>query len=241
MHEIENTITLDEESPIFRFKIKDGELELEAKNELDSYILSCGKSLGAVTSSMNKARLSLALLDAKYLDSIMDAEQSKSIYIEMLIENSIIRVQSIYDRTLIFTNKILNLGISNDSINHTLIVTNDHVKRFDLVNKLKAINKTCNEYRQIRNTVIHHDRYSEDLHDQLTMVLNADHLSKEAGRESFVDSEELGEIIQSYLEDKKQELEKYLDSIEQKLFNFFDSVLPIYHYQKKLLRRLNKI
>ncbi len=236
MHKIENAITLDKESPIYDFKIEEGELVLSDTTELGYYIISCAKSLGALTSSMNKAKLSLSLLDTKNLDFIISDGQSKDAWIEMLIENSIIRVQGIYDRTLIFTNKLFNLGISNDSINHALIVTNDHVKNFNLDNKLKAINKTCNEYRLVRNMVIHHDRYTEDLHDKLTMVIHADHLSKESGKESFVDSKQLEKIIENYLRDKKRELDKYLGRIEQKLFNFFDMALPIYNYYKEQFR-----
>ncbi|HCF6118211.1 TPA: hypothetical protein NIH73_006721 [Pseudomonas aeruginosa] len=113
MHQIEVSIILDEESPLLTTKANNGAIEVDAGNELSVYILACSKSLSSITSSMDKARLSITLLDTRHLDSIATEEQSKSDYIEMLVENSIIRVQSIYDRVLIFINRILDLGISN--------------------------------------------------------------------------------------------------------------------------------
>ena len=236
MHQIEKSIILDEESPIRAAKTNNGTLELDLKNDLAIYILACSKSLGAVKSSMRKARLSLTLLEVGYLDSIAAKEHSKSDYIEILVENSIIRAQSIYDRTLIFTNKILDLGISNESINHNLLVTNENVKRFGLEGKLKAINKTCNDYRLIRNTVIHHDRYTEEQLDQLTLIINADQLSKEAGGKQFIDPETLNAFTQAYLNAKKEEFSKYLDDIESRLFELYDAILPVYFHYKENLR-----
>ncbi|MQT39227.1 hypothetical protein GHO35_26980 [Pseudomonas helleri] len=185
---------------------------------------------------MQPPRLSLALLNIGYLDSIAAEEQSKSAYIEMLVENSIIRVQSIYDRVLIFINRILDLGISNDSINHSLLVTNEHVKKFGLEGRLRAVNKACNDYRLIRNTVIHHDRYTEEQLNQLTLIVSADQLSKEAGGKQFMDSESLSAITQAYLGAKKEELGKYLDDMESRIFELYDDVLPIYHHYKDKFR-----
>jgi len=236
MHQIESAIILDEESPIFTAKPNNGSVEVDIGNDLSAYILVCGKSLSAIKSSIDKARLSLTLLDSGYLNSIAAEDQSKSAYIEMLIENSIIRVQSIYDRTLIFTNRILDLGISNETINHNLLVTNEKVKKFSLESKLKAINKACNDYRLIRNTVIHHDRYTEEQLDQLTLIISTDQLSKEAGKGQFMDPEELSAITQSYLGAKKEELGTYLDGIENKLFELYDAILPVYNHQKDKLR-----
>lgn len=236
MHQIERSIILDEESPLLTAKANNGSIEFDAGNDLSVYILACSKSLSSIKSSMDKARLSLALLDVGYLGSIATEDQSKSAYIEMLVENSIIRVQSIYDRALIFTNRILDLGISNESIKHELLVTNENVKKFGLDGKLKAINKACNDYRLIRNTVIHHDRYTEEQLNQLTLIVSADQLSKEAGGEQFMDPESLNAITQAYLGAKKEELGKYLDGIESRLFELYDAILPVYHSYKEKLR-----
>jgi hypothetical protein len=238
MHTIETKILLDKESPLLSGNTDalKRNLQLEIDNEFETYIISCGKALVAITSSLSKARLSLQLLDTKSLESYNLDNQFKSTFIEMLIENTIIRVQSIYDRVLILINKILNLGISNDSIGHNQLVTNAHVKKFNLEEKLKSINKACNEYRLARNTIIHHDRYSEDQLDRLTLIIKADQLARENQQNGIISSEELRELTEDVLGTKREELSKYLDKIEQKLFELYDSILPIYDYQKNKLR-----
>ena len=88
MHQIEKSIILDEESPLFTAKVANENLEVAVDDDLSVYILVCSKSLSAIQSSIDKARLSLTLLDIGYLDSIAAEDYSKSAYIEMLIENS---------------------------------------------------------------------------------------------------------------------------------------------------------
>lgn len=235
MHQIEKVIILDEESPIFSAQASETGVKIDIGNDLAYYILSCSQALTSVSSAMNKARLSLTLLNAGYLDAVATGEQSRSAFIEMLVENGIIRVQSIYDRVLILANRILDLGISNESINHNLLVTNENVLRFELEARLRGIHKACNEYRAIRNKVIHHDRFSEEEFDQLTLLINADHLSKESGGKQLINEDVLNLVIRNYLESKQEELGKYLDRLESKLFEFYDAVLPIYqHYKAKL-------
>ncbi len=154
----------------------------------------------------------------------------------MLIVNSIIRVQSIYDRVLILTNRILDLGISNEAINHNSLVTNEQVKRFGLVNKLKAINKVCNEYRLIRNTVIHHDRYTEEQLGLLQLRISTDYISKEANGKEFMPAGDLDALIDDFLVITKADLEGYITQITEKIDLLFDAILPVYKYQKNKLR-----
>ncbi|MBV1787604.1 hypothetical protein KQ940_06000 [Marinobacterium sp. D7] len=236
MRKIEEEIILDKESPIFTAKADGQTLSVDNETYLDNYIILCSKSLTAVTAAITKAELSLNMLNSDLLKKISEEPEFLSSNIEMLIENSIIRVQSIYDRVLILINRILDLGISNEAINHNSLVTNEHVKRFDLVDKLKAINKVCNDYRLVRNTLIHHDRYTEEQLGLLQLVINADYLSKEANGSEFIPYEELDSLITSFLDITKSDLESYLTKITEKVDIIFDSVLPIYNYQKNRLR-----
>jgi hypothetical protein len=236
MRKIEEEIILDKESPILTAKSDGTNFTVEYKTYLDNYIVLCSKSLSAVTSSITKAELSLNMLNGDFLRNINDEPEFISSNIEMLIENSIIRVQSIYDRVLIFTNRILDLGISNDAINHNSLVTNEHVIRFDLVKKLKEINKVCHEYRLVRNTVIHHDRYTEEQLDLLKLLINADYLSKASKGKEFMPASELEALINDFLSVTKEDLEGYLSKITDKVDLLFDSILPVYKYQKNRLR-----
>lgn len=230
MHEIEKIIILDEESPLKKIKTH---LDIPSpSNFIELYVWSCGKALSSLSSSINKAKLSLSLIDFEFIKASDQGDQSKSAYIELIIENSIIRVQSIYDRVLILVNKILNIGLANESISHNSIVTNDHTKIWKIDSHLKKLNKLCSEYRFIRNTVIHHDRYNEEQLNQLTLIIEADYLSKQDGMESPFAESKIQDITNAYLQVKKEELDKYLDQILEKLFEIYDELIPIYKYKK---------
>jgi len=196
MHEIEKIILLDMDSPLR--KITGLQSTPSIKTPYELYIWSCSKALSSLSSSIKKASLSLNLIEFTLINETAQSNEIKSSYIELVIENSIIRVQSIYDRVLILVNKILNIGLANDSVSHNAIVTNDHTKIWNIDNNLKKLNKLCGDYRLVRNTVIHHDRYSEEQLNQLTLVLEADWLSREAGRESPFNASEIEEITKAY-------------------------------------------
>lgn len=233
MHLINNMILLDEDNPIRRnLEVVDSKLSVKTESDLDYYLLSCSKSYSSITTSIEKAKLSIQLLDYEYILKIESEKNAKSEYIELFIENSIIRVQSIYDRVLIFVNRLLELGISNESINHNLIVTNDNVKKYGLDKKLKNLNKTCNEYRNISNTIIHHDRYTEENLDFLGLVHQADHLSKVEGRETLLEAETLDSLTSDFMLDYQTDLQDYFEKIEDKLSTIFDMAMIVYATKK---------
>ncbi|WP_417500071.1 Cthe_2314 family HEPN domain-containing protein [Methylophaga sp.] len=234
MHPIESLIILDDESPIRKAQyIGD---TVDAKNFLDFYIYNCSKALSALTSSVRKSKLSLSMLDSEVIALVRLEDASKSSYIEYMVENCFIRIQSIYDRVLILVNRILNLGLANESISHNIMVTNDNVKIWGLDSSLKKINKSCNEFRFIRNTVIHHDRYNEEELNKLLLIIDADHRLKEAGRESSFDEKEIEAATSDYLEIKKSALDDYLEKILQNIESLYDELIPLYKYQKIKLR-----
>ncbi|MBW3807755.1 hypothetical protein GL273_18480 [Aeromonas jandaei] len=187
--------------------------------------------------ALNNARLSLSLLESDTLNAIAKDDLEKSDLIKLWIENSIIRVQSVYDRVLIFVNKVLDLGIDNKGISHESITTNDHVERFGLVSLIKAVNKSCAEYKCIRNKVIHHDRYTEEALDNLTLILDANHLSLATGKDELIAKGQLNLMVEAYLNTKQSELTDYLDGIEDKIHDLYEKIIPIYHHKKEVLAK----
>ncbi|MDF5237625.1 Cthe_2314 family HEPN domain-containing protein [Vibrio parahaemolyticus] len=232
-----NEIVLDPENPLQtkKFSTEGGKFEFELPSYKDFYMLSSAKALSNLGSALKNARLSLALLESEALNAIAKDDLEKSDLIKLWVENSIIRVQSVYDRVLIFVNKILDLGIPNDGISHLAITTNDHVKRYELDNLIKAVNKSCKEYKYIRNTVIHHERYSEGLLDNLTLLLDANHMSLAAGKDELLPENQLNLMVNMYLSSKQSELTVYLDGIEEKIHALYDKCIPIYRHMKTVL------
>lgn len=235
MHQIKNTIILDPDGPLMKGKINPEEGSVEVANYADVYILNCGKALSSIDSAIDSARLSLSLLNTSALDSIASNNGDKAELIQLWVENSIIRVQSIYDRALILVSRVFDLGLANESMSHNTIVCNEHIKRLGVDDLMKAVNKKCNEYRFIRNSVIHHERYSEEALDNVTLFLQASHLSVENGREAILEQCILDHIVDEYLGAKKDELTKYLDEIEAKLNKLYDALIPIYDQKKAQL------
>ncbi|EEW07553.1 hypothetical protein VMB_12140 [Vibrio mimicus VM603] len=235
MHQIKNTIILDPDGPLMKGKINPEEGSVEVTNYADVYMLNCGKALSSIDSAIDSARLSLSLLNTSALDSIASNNGDKAELIQLWVENSIIRVQSIYDRALILVSRVFDLGLANESMSHNTIVCNEHIKRHGVDNLMKAVNRKCNEYRFVRNSVIHHERYSEEALDNVTLFLQASHLSVENGGEAILEQRILDRIVEEYLGTKKDELTKYLDEIEAKLNELYDALIPIYDQKKEQL------
>lgn len=239
MHIIHNLILLDEDSPLRKgIKVVDSKLSVVTDSDMDFYLISCAKAYTSLTSSVDKAKLSISLLSNENIKKFYSQSQSIGDFIELFIENTIIRIQSIYDRTLIFVNRLLELGISNECINHSTIVTNDNVKKYGLDKKLKNLNKACSEYRNIRNTIIHHDRYSEENLDMLSMVHQVEFASKQVGKKTLIPESDLNEITESFMTNSQSELSEYLDEIETKLNDIYNSACIIYAKKKLAYKKI---
>lgn len=241
MHEIERIIILDPENPITRYaadKVKRNGKVLQLESQLENYIYFSSRALSALKSSISKSRLSLTLLRSSHIEKMDSKELPKGLYIEMLVENSIIRVQSVYDRVLILVNKILDLGISNNQISHNAIVTNEWVERFGLVENIKSIYKACSEYRFIRNTVIHHDRYTEEELDELTLFIEVNDLFLEGDGKGIISDELISRKTDDYLNAKESEFAGYLDKIEQNIFELYEKLVPAYGVKKSVLKKI---
>lgn len=231
MLEIEQIIIFDENNPLL--SLKPGPYRFKPKNFFELYIYSCSKALVALNNHIDKSKLSLSMIDPNYLNVGDVNGESTGAQIELLVENSIIRVQSIYDRALILVNKILNIGLSNEAISHSSIITNDHVKIWSIDKPLKKLNKACTEYRHIRNTVIHHDRFSEDELNNLVLIIDSHKLLIASGKESPFDERLIRSITNDYLEVKKGDLEAYLKAIVQHVHSLYDTLIPIYKFHRK--------
>ena len=120
MHLFESMILLGGENHFLKkTKIVDSKLTLDLKSDFDYYQYACTKSYSSLSVALDKARMSVIFLDFSYISNIQEGKYPKHSYMELFIENSIIRIQSIYDRVLIFVNRLLELGISNERADST--------------------------------------------------------------------------------------------------------------------------
>ena len=234
--EIEKDILLDEESPLKRIDLKTR--EITNINELEGYIYSCGQALALVSTSVDKARLSIELLECSYDLSPKGTKYTAAEFIEFAIENYFLRSAAIYDRCLIFMNKLLNLGISNESIGHELIITNEHIKKYNLAEKLKSVRKKCTEYRVERNHIVHHGRYNgnENFYG-MTAIHKANSLQLAMGVKSSFDQALIDEITREIIETQVSEFKSHLKSINSAVKALYEVALPVYHLKKSEIKK----
>lgn len=228
-HPIQSLILLDEDSPMRRIT-KDGTLTLQ--NDLERYILQCAKGLSVLTSALEKATLSIELL--KFSKSpLPGATFTHAEQIEYAIENYFIRSSTIYDRALIFTSHLLDLGVSDASINHELVVTNDHVKRFQLDSHLKKLGKASREKSTERNAIIHHRRYSNENFDKFHLFDSANKIAADVGRKPPLAQKLLDELREAIIEDHVDEFESHLEKVTSNLSEFLDHAVAVYKIKRE--------
>lgn len=232
--EIEKAIILDKENPILRIDPQVQEIPMES--DLDEYIYGCSQGLSAISTAIEKIRIAILMLEQARELLPKDSPFNESEHIEYAIENYFIRSSSLYDRCLIFTNKLLNLGIANESIDHVTLVTNEHVKNNELSEPLKKIRKVCREYSQDRNVIIHHGRYNDESFKTVSAVHKANQLSVENGGEPHFKKEVIDVLTDRAINEKQIDFNKHLVKIETKVNDFYTVALPIYHKFKGRLK-----
>jgi hypothetical protein len=230
MISIEKTILFDEDSPLKKGKFNGREMLCD--NSLEYYVFMCGQSLSRVSNSIDKTKLSLAYLKSSYSSPPTLEGSCPSDFIEYSIENFFIRSHGIYDRVLIFVNRLCDIGLADESISHNAIITNDHVKSYSLDAPLKKLRKVCTEYRLERNTIIHHASYSEDTFDTFTMMHKVHSLAPDSDAEAVIDSAILHGVTNDYIDDYIEEFNAHLELIDNTLKNFYDVAEKVYLNKK---------
>lgn len=234
--EIERAIILDEDNPIKNVNVENKEIPIT--NELEGYIYGCSQGLSVISAAIEKIKISIEMLE-NLRDLLPEGSPfNESEHIEYSIENYFIRSAGLYDRCLIFTGKVLNLGIANESIDHVLVVTNEHVKDNNLSEPLKKIGKACREFSTDRNRIIHHGRYNDDSFATVSAMHKANQLSVSAGMDPPFTQAVIDHITDKAIEEKTVDFNDHLEKIEKTVSDFYEIALPVYHEMKKKLGRL---
>jgi hypothetical protein len=140
-----------------------------------------------------------------------------------------IRSRTIYDRVLIFTNCLCNIGMSKEYINHNAIITNQKAIKFGLEARLKSINKACSTYRTSRNKIIHHDKYENENLEWITVANQAKGLIGDDYEKMLGISEETiisntAWVINEHMKEFAQNTNNIISAVE----DFLDVAFEIY-------------
>jgi len=233
MHTIEQTIMLDKAYPIRKGNISNSAVNIE--NDLEMYIFCCGKALSLLTTSIDKSEQ--AILNLRFTENITDysSKYTHADHIEFAIENFFIRSHGIYDRALLFASQLLDTGIDKESINHQVIVTNVHVKKYGISDKLKKLRKICTEYRVERNQIVHHGRYAEESFDRISLIHKANDLQNTISNKVIFDSNELEQITSAFIDVQVEKFEEHLDAIKVEINEFYSLSEQVYLLKKATL------
>lgn len=234
--EFEKAIFLDEENPLRN--VDPEKQEVPISSDLDYYIYGCSQSMSAIIAALEKTKISVLMLEQARELVPESSPFNEYEHIEYAIENYFIRSVGLYDRCLIFTNRLLDLGIDNESIQHVLMVTNEHVIHHKLSEPLKKVGKACRELAEGRNIIIHHGRYNDESFQTVSAIHKANELTIKNGGKPLFDKQTVDILTNRAIKEKTVDFNKHLQKIESKLIEFYAVALPVYQEMKCKLKKL---
>ncbi|MBH0041430.1 Cthe_2314 family HEPN domain-containing protein [Pseudoalteromonas sp. SWXJZ10B] len=207
---------------------KDQDLSTEQQ-----YHITCWKTCQAVFTALDK--LEIAKECIKHAYKYAPKEHLVPDYIEYHIENYLIRSRSVYDRVLIFTNSLCDIGKSKEQVKHKLIIGHPKVKSCGLVKLIEAINEECNTYREVRNGVVHHDKYQNNELAWVHAAVKAKYILDGEIEKIGITTENINANIMNIISLHVSDFDKNTMMINQLISVFLDSANSIYdsHIEQK--------
>ncbi len=206
----------------------------QERTSTEKYHVNCWRTCKAISTSLEKLEIAEECVGFSYKIVPPNKESNIGNYIEFHIENYMIRSRAVYDRILIFTNYLCDIGTSKEYINHNAIITNQKVIEFGLESKLKLVNKACSTYRTSRNTIIHHDKYENENLEWITVANQAKELIGDDYEKVLGIS---GEAIKSntawVISEHMKEFAQNTDNIISAVDCFLDAAFEIYKHNSK--------
>lgn len=154
------------------------------------------------------------------------------------IENYLMRLNSVYDRVLQIVNAVFHLCINEESVGHTVVVSNYKIQhRPEIVNRIKAVQKFIDDYAQARHTLVHKHSWLDlrlrELQSSYANDLRASQQNNEIQQWKYFRANHL----RRYLAEKKAEFAKTNTDLASLLENLFTSLFDEYKRQKDRLRQ----
>ena len=140
----------------------DRDKESDAINEYEFYVLRVGYALAHLVTWIEQLEHAVFYLsDYPYSKAAKSYGITSASHLQYNVENYLIRLNSIYDRSLQLTNCVFHLCVEESNISHALIVSNLHVARTKVPLKLKSLRKSLDQYAQYRHKILHQSSYQD--------------------------------------------------------------------------------
>lgn len=157
-----------------------------------------------------------------------DAGIDRHAQILYIVENYIIRTQTMYDRVLLIIDRLFHIQNKPNRISHESIVTNLHILKTDIPKALKSLKKIIKKYYPDRNSIIHETTFLEDDLRKIegySILKTQDNFNQEQ-------KDDIIEILKyktrDYIKKKRYEFTKTNKKICNSISNLFTVMQPIY-------------
>ncbi len=161
---------------------------------------------------------------------------TQDIWIEYHYSIHLLTIVSIMDLALILTNEVYRIGLREKDCNYDTILKNYWIKDSQVAIVLKDLDKKVQNYRNPRNTLVHHGEspklnkiLKSNLYDRLKLITFAQHYS-----EDYNPPINLDYVYSMEVRDLLRILQNECKSIEALILNLFDALLPVYIKNNRL-------
>ncbi|EML0292220.1 hypothetical protein V9R50_002913 [Vibrio cholerae] len=206
--------------------VRDMPLTVEQK-----YHIECWQTCKAISTALDKLDIAKDCIENSYNHA--PNEQLVYKYIEFHIENYLIRSRAVYDRVLIFTNSLCGVGKSREDVKHRTIINNSKVKSSGLVSMIDEINDACNIYREIRNSVVHHDKYESNELAWIEAAIKSKRILNGDIHRIGITNEDIANNVAYVIAQHLYDFSENSKTINQLVFKFLDASSNIYDIKTK--------
>ncbi|MBN1970759.1 MAG: hypothetical protein JW870_15435 [Candidatus Delongbacteria bacterium] len=146
-------------------------------------------------------------------------------YIVFMIENFYLRITSVFDRSLRFTNLVFEIGLPEKECRESTIIKNNKIKNTQTGETLKKLNNIIGDFKMIRNHVAH----SQGFFDEKLKSVATYHFLIESNdnKEMKMYDHFIKTKADNYIKKKKSEFTKITVQFEEIISELFNNVLPI--------------
>lgn len=207
------------------------------------YVVSIYSLVENVTSCLDQLYYSIDMLSG-YRSSGSMKRLSRVEYIRFGIENYYLRYTSVFDRCLLVTNGVFQLGLSPQACNVKTVVKNHHVQVTEVAQALKKLDRLTEKVRVYRNEIAHRQSYSD------SSLKNIEFLSSLQVRDDIIHPKFTEEFdyclrpkylqilnkfsMDRFVQDKKQEFTNEIEDLEGCIEEFMNSVEKVFYTKVSL-------
>ncbi|TYB30725.1 MAG: hypothetical protein FXF47_07700 [Candidatus Mcinerneyibacterium aminivorans] len=240
-----NTVNYVKDSDIYQELIKDADkylpeveqplnkIKLSVQlDEFQYYIHNVGYWLFQYDKQISELSYSIKFLrNFDYNKFNNDSKPNRVDHLDYTISNYYIRLSSILDKSLQIINAIFHLGISEYGVKESTIKTNSFVKKTDVLKPYKKMKKVVSNGKNIRNSIIHRDFYTDKNLHKLRYFYSLDK-NLVVFKDKYL-NEYRRDRLNEYLNDIEQEFNEQFENLISVISTFLDKLHLIYIKKKK--------